>query len=238
VTVQTNRGVYDDLAGVLAAVALAVFVLVVAIVAVAILRSLTSNRAHPAAKRPGSRPSTSCFWRRSPRRSSPRSRTGFTGDQLGKTEGMPAGGQSARRARHVGGPLAGAVAAGVWAAAEPGLGRVLRTPYSDVRLLGRLASRRYWLPVGLAWHPGEWRRLRRRVRARWRSRHSTRRWRRARGTRQPLPALPSDRRSPSRPRAGWWPSLISRRTFAYETAAHVIFGAVLGAVLPDRGGHR
>jgi hypothetical protein len=37
--------------------------------------------------------------------------------------------------------IAGAVAAAVWAGAEPALGRAFRTPYSDIRLLGGLTGR-------------------------------------------------------------------------------------------------
>jgi hypothetical protein len=48
---------------------------------------------------------------------------------------------------------AGAAAAGVWAAVEPGLGRFTHAPHSELRLLGRmLAPERYWLPVGLGVH--------------------------------------------------------------------------------------
>ena len=49
--------------------------------------------------------------------------------------------------------LAGAGAAATWAAAEPLLRRVCRTPYSDVRLLGRLVARgRRVDTAGLALH--------------------------------------------------------------------------------------
>lgn len=48
---------------------------------------------------------------------------------------------------------AGAVAAVVWAAGEPALQRLAGTPFSDVRLLGRLVTRRRaWPAVGLALH--------------------------------------------------------------------------------------
>ena len=47
---------------------------------------------------------------------------------------------------------AGVVAAGVWAAAEPGLRRLFGTPYSDVRLLGAPISRRHWRLAGTAVH--------------------------------------------------------------------------------------
>src|SRR5262245_21116098 len=51
------------------------------------------------------------------------------------------------------GATAGAVAALTWAAAEPALGRVFGTPYSDVKLLGGLVVRgRARYPVGVAIH--------------------------------------------------------------------------------------
>jgi hypothetical protein len=40
------------------------------------------------------------------------------------------------------GATAGAAAAAVWAAGDPLLRRLAGTPYSDVRLLGRLVTRR------------------------------------------------------------------------------------------------
>jgi hypothetical protein len=49
--------------------------------------------------------------------------------------------------------LAGAAAAALWALQEPLDRRVFRFPYSDVALLGRLATRGpHWRPVGLAMH--------------------------------------------------------------------------------------
>jgi hypothetical protein len=51
------------------------------------------------------------------------------------------------------GALAGAVAAGVWAAQSPLDARVFRWPYLDQELLGKLVTRgRGWLPVGVALH--------------------------------------------------------------------------------------
>ncbi len=54
------------------------------------------------------------------------------------------------------GALAGGVAAGVWALAQPLDKRLLRCDYDDVELLGRAlrprAARRGWYPVGLALH--------------------------------------------------------------------------------------
>jgi len=49
--------------------------------------------------------------------------------------------------------VAGAAAAGAWAAAEPLVSRAFGTPYSDVRLLGRTITRgRLWPAAGLAAH--------------------------------------------------------------------------------------
>ena len=53
------------------------------------------------------------------------------------------------------GALAGIAAAATWAALEPPLGRLLRTPYSDVRLLGApITKGRLWPVAGLAVHLG------------------------------------------------------------------------------------
>ena len=123
--------------------------------------------------------------------------------------------------------FAGAFAAAVWAAAEPALGRVFRTPYSDVRLLGGLTGRG---PAGgLALHVGNgalFGAVFERV-----------------GGRGVLggvlaaevenlvlwPAMAVvDRIHPER-RSGKWPPLVSnRRVFAYEATTHALFGAVLG----------
>jgi hypothetical protein len=53
---------------------------------------------------------------------------------------------------HLRAAAAGVVAAGVWAAAEPGLRRLFGTPYTDVRLLGAPLSRRHWRLAGTAVH--------------------------------------------------------------------------------------
>lgn len=128
------------------------------------------------------------------------------------------------------GACAGATAALVWAAAEPVAGRLLRTPYSDVRMLGRIAGGRSWRLPGLALHTLNgvlfgmaFVRLG------------------GRGTKSGLAAaigehlllFPGfaviDRRHPDRV-TGHWPSLTGRRVFVYETAMHALFGAVLGTL--------
>src|SRR5688500_1304702 len=57
------------------------------------------------------------------------------------------------RAKTVRGALAGAVAAGVWAAQQPLDKRVFGVEYDDVELLGKFVTRGpAWRPVGLAMH--------------------------------------------------------------------------------------
>jgi hypothetical protein len=128
-------------------------------------------------------------------------------------------------------------AAGAWAAAEPLLRRVFRTPYSDVRLLGAAATRRRgWPVVGLAAHvangavfglafarlgEGDWKRgvLAAEL-------ENVALW--------PAMAL-VDRYHPDRRSGAWPPLLRNPRVFGYEVATHAIFGAVLGllAAEPD-----
>jgi hypothetical protein len=57
------------------------------------------------------------------------------------------------RTRTARGALAGAVAAGVWAAQQPLDKAVFGTGYDDVELLGKAVTRGpYWAPVGVAMH--------------------------------------------------------------------------------------
>ena len=57
------------------------------------------------------------------------------------------------RAQTVRGALAGAIAAGVWAAQQPLDKRVFGVDYDDVEILGKLVTRGpAWRPVGLAMH--------------------------------------------------------------------------------------
>jgi hypothetical protein len=130
--------------------------------------------------------------------------------------------------------LAGVTAAATWAAAEPTLGRLCRTSYSDVRVLGRVVSRRRWRVAGTILHLANgaaagvaFRRLGFRG---WRAGvvaaeiESAALW----------PAmLLVDRYHPDR-RDGTWPPLAGNpRVFAQEVAAHALFGAVLGGLLRD-----
>lgn len=136
-----------------------------------------------------------------------------------------------RRALH--GAAAGAVAAGVWALAERPLSRVFGTDYTDVRLLGRFVTRRRWRPAGIAVHTlngvlfGTAFALRGSGGARegviWANVENVAAW--------PGMAV-MDRLHPDR-RSGRWPRLVTdRRVFAQETVVHVLFGALLGRLVP------
>ena len=126
--------------------------------------------------------------------------------------------------------LAGALAAAVWAAAEPPLGRVFRTSYSDMKLLAGLT--RVSQPAALVLHlvngavfGAAFERL---------------------GWRGPLrgalaaqaenlllwPGMAVVQRAHPACRSGEWPPLLtSARVFAYEATVHALFGAVLGLLL-------
>jgi hypothetical protein len=131
------------------------------------------------------------------------------------------------------GAVAGAIAAALWAAAEPPLGRAFGTTFSDVRLLGRLATRgRLWPVAGVVLHVANgaafgWaferlggRGLKRGVLvaeienlALW-----------------PAMAI-VDRIHPDR-RDGTWPILVTDpRAFGFEATTHALFGATLGVLL-------
>lgn len=133
------------------------------------------------------------------------------------------------------GAFAGVVAAGAWAAAEPVLARLLRPPpgYSDVRLLGAVVTRdgRAWRRAGLAAHLANGAVF-----------GAVFHGLGGRGVRQGLLAAQAenlalwpamavvDRLHPDR-RSGAWPPLFGNgRVFAYEAAAHAVFGAVLGGL--------
>jgi hypothetical protein len=128
------------------------------------------------------------------------------------------------------------MAALAWAAAEAALGRIFGTSYSDVRLLGRFATRGRAWPVagvtlhvangalfGSAFHALGFRGVRRGVLA---------------AEAENLALWPVmfvvDRIHPDR-RDGIWPPLARNpRVLAYEIAAHALFGAVLGALTRSR----
>ena len=133
------------------------------------------------------------------------------------------------------GALAGIAAAAVWAAAEPLLGRVLRTPYSDVRLLGgTLTGGPLWRPLGLALHllngaafGAAFERLG------------------GRGAKQGILAAQAenfvlwpglaivDRVHRDRKSGAWPPLFRNPHVMAYEVATHAVFGFVLGSLLRD-----
>jgi hypothetical protein len=125
--------------------------------------------------------------------------------------------------------LAGVAAAAVWAAAEPALGRLFRTPYSDARLLSGLTGRgsagalAIHLANGAAFG-AVFERLGGRgvvqgvLAAQF---ENVALW--------PLMAV-ADRIHPERRSGNWPPLLDSRQVFAYEAATHALFGAVLGYI--------
>jgi hypothetical protein len=130
------------------------------------------------------------------------------------------------------GAVAGVVAAAAWAAAEPALQRVFGTEYSDVRLLGRAATRsRAWPAAGLAVHlvngaafgAAFERAGLRGVKAGV-----------AAAQAENLVLWPAmavvDRIHPDRRDGTWPPLLTDRRVAAQEVAGHALFGVVLGAL--------
>lgn len=133
------------------------------------------------------------------------------------------------------GAIAGIVAAATWALSEPALRRLAGTPYSDVRLLGRLATRGdAWPAAGVALHL-----LNGAVFGSVFERSGLRGMRAgvAAAEAENLVLWPGlavlDRIHPDR-RDGSWPPLVSsKRVAAYEVAAHALFGAVLGALVRD-----
>lgn len=132
------------------------------------------------------------------------------------------------------GAAAGASAAAVWLAVEPVLARVLKTGYTDARLLGRVLSERHPQAVGIAAHTfngaafgavfavaggrGP------RAGAAWAATEHLLAW--------PGMAL-MDRIHPDRRSGEWGRLLTDGRVFAQEGAVHVLFGIVLGLQLRD-----
>ncbi|MEO5576592.1 MAG: hypothetical protein ABIR67_01615 [Gaiellaceae bacterium] len=129
---------------------------------------------------------------------------------------------------------AGATAAAVWAAAEPGLRRLFGTPYSDVRLLGAPLSLRHWRLAGTVAHIANgaaagvvFGRL------------GLRGWKAGIAAAQLESAalwpgmVVVDRYHPDRRSGAWPPLLLNPRVLGQEVAAHAIFGAVLGRLLRD-----
>jgi hypothetical protein len=129
------------------------------------------------------------------------------------------------------GAVAGMVAAAAWAAAEPLLQRVFRTPYSDVRLLGRMVTRRRaWPAVGTAIHLVNgaafgllWDRF---GKGGWKGGVV------AAQVENILLWAPGmavvDRYHPDRRTGAFPPLLRNKRVFGYEVVTHTVFGVVLG----------
>jgi hypothetical protein len=128
--------------------------------------------------------------------------------------------------------LAGVAAAGAWAAAEPLAQRVFRTPYSDLRALGRPFSERHWRAVGLALHL-----LNGAAAGLAFERIGLRGWKAGVVAFEaetvatwPLMTL-VDRFHPDS-RSGVWPPFTrDGRVLAQELALHAIFGALLGTLV-------
>ena len=136
------------------------------------------------------------------------------------------------RATSLRGAAAGVIAAAAWAASEPAVRRLARTPYSDVRLLGRAVTRgRGWPVAGAALHlvngalfGATFSRLG------------------LRGLRagivaaelESLALWPAfgvvDRVHPDRRDDTWPPLLRNPRVAVYEVVVHALFGAVLGVL--------
>jgi hypothetical protein len=131
--------------------------------------------------------------------------------------------------------FAGVVAAGVWAAAEPALGRIFRTDYTDVRLLGAPLSQRHWRSVGTAVHLANGA-----AAGVFFHRLGLRGWKTGIVAAQVENALlwPGsafiDRLHPDRHSAAWFPLLRNRRVYAQEVVAHALFGALLGALVREQ----
>ena len=133
------------------------------------------------------------------------------------------------------GALAGATAAAAWIAAEPVARRLLGTPFTDVRALGRPVSRRHWRAAGNAIHLANgaaaglaFERL------------GLRGWRTGVAVFQaehlatwPL-MVAVDRWHPDRRSGAWPPLLPNGRVFVQEALVHAVFGLVLGLLLPRR----
>jgi hypothetical protein len=129
--------------------------------------------------------------------------------------------------------LAGATAAAAWAAAEPALQRLFQTTYTDVRLLGAPLSQRRWRLVGTTVHL-----MNGAAAGVLFHRLGLRGWKAGIAAAQlegaalwPGMAV-VDRLHPDRRSGAWPPLLLNSRVFGQEVAAHAIFGAVLGLLVP------
>lgn len=133
------------------------------------------------------------------------------------------------------GAVAGVTAAAAWIAAEQVARRLLGTPFTDVRALGRPVSRRHWRAAGTAIHLANgaaagvaFERL------------GLRGWKTGVAVFQaehlatwPL-MVAVDRWHPDRRSGAWPPLLPNGRIFVQEALVHAVFGLVLGLLLPRR----
>jgi hypothetical protein len=129
--------------------------------------------------------------------------------------------------------VAGAGAAALWAAVEPVLRRLIRTPFSDIRLLGAaFTTRRFWPLVALPIHLGNGALFGLGAEA-----LGVRGWKKglAAAEAETIALWPGmivvDRYHPFR-RNGTWPPLFTNpRALALTMSSHAVFGIVLGALL-------
>ena len=134
------------------------------------------------------------------------------------------------------GSAAGVVAAAAWAAGEPIFGRLARTPYSDVGLLGRLVTRGRASPAaGLALHltnGAVFGAVFARVGLKGVKAGVTA------AQIENLALWPAlvvlDRVHPDRRDGNWPPLARSPQIAVYEITMHAIFGAILGALVARR----
>ena len=164
-------------------------------------------------------------------------RASKTSSRLGRGSSFRRGETGPWRSTHGGsrvrGAAAGAVAAAVWAAAEPALAKLGGSQYSDVRLLGRLVTRgRAWPLAGLALHltngavfgaafeKSGLRGVKAGIVAA--QVENTVLW--------PGMAI-IDKVHPDRREGNWPPLVRNPRVAVQEIVAHAIFGAVLGSFL-------
>jgi hypothetical protein len=137
------------------------------------------------------------------------------------------------------GIMAGAAAAGVWAAAEPVLAGALGTGYTDVRFLGRfLPSGRAWRVAGLAWHMANGAAFGAAF-----ARVGGRGWKQGLAAAQAenaltWPLLPVVSRRHPDYRCVRWRSARGQRIFAQEVAMHALFGMLLGGLAGGRSKRR
>ena len=133
---------------------------------------------------------------------------------------------------------AGAVAALVWAAAEPADKRVLGLDYSDVAMLGKAVTRRHWRIAGLAIHATNGAAFG--LAASLVARRTRRPFAQVAFTLAlvehlalfPLAGI-ADRRHPARGEEGLAP-IFNARGFAQATWRHVLFGGVLAVLAREK----